>query len=134
MNFTKEEQALLIKNVKTVLKFVRTNVCPYLRSRYYLKFEDDPGHYPIMFIVDPGKKGSIEFTRGHNSIQYFLGDEYDNNRTRLERYQSGRRYNFWECFDEMFAFLQSWTDLKADLLKAVDKGKNIKNTLKSFTV
>ena len=97
MKFTENEKQTLTKNVKAVLDFVRAEVCPYIRDWQVLKFEDDPTHYPIMFIVNPGKNGTIEFTRGHRSTEYYLGDEYD------QPNLCGQRYNFWESYDEMFA-------------------------------
>ena len=131
MNFTDDEKKTMIENVKACLKYVRTNVTPYIRTHYILKFKDDPNHYPIMFIVNPGKTGAIEFTRGYNSTEYFLGDEYDDCIIHDDR---GHRQNFLKCFDEMFAFLKNWPKLKEELLLLVNRDKNIKNVLKNFTV
>lgn len=135
MNFTENEKQTLTKNVKAVLDFVRAEVCPYIRDRQVLKFEDDPTHYPIMFIVNPGKKGAIEFTRGFNSTEYCLGGDYDDMSVKYDlKEHPGHRHSFWECFDEMFAFIQNWRLLKSKLMEVVAHDKNISNTLNSFAV
>ena len=130
MRFTEAEKKMLTNNVKAVLDFVCKEACPYIRDQHILYFKDDPTHYPIMFIVKPttNKKGAIEFTRGHRSTEYYLGDEYD------QPHLGGCRYNFWESDNEMFAFLQNWKELKKQLMEIVDFEKQIGKTLESFTV
>ena len=72
MIFTIAEQQLIIKNVKTILEFVRAEVCPFIREFHTFKFNDDPSYKPIMFEISPGKRGALEFTRG-------LGVEFGSN-------------------------------------------------------
>jgi hypothetical protein len=129
--FTIEERKLLIKNINTILKYIRTEISPYLREFQIVKFEDNPSYREIMLIVDPGKDGKIEFTRGYNSTQYFINDEFDSKETI-----SDRRYrrSFFESFDEMYAFINDWHRIKMILTSEVEKNKSIKNNLENFQV
>ncbi len=129
--FTIEERKLLVKNIKTILKYIRTEIAPYLREFQIVKFEDNPSYREIMLIVDPGKDGRIEFTRGHNSTQYFINDEFDSESTKANRRS---RHNFFESYDEMYAFINDWSRIKMILTSRVEKNKSIKNNLENFQV
>jgi hypothetical protein len=129
--YTKEERELLVKNVKAVLNYVKNEISPFLREFEILKFEDHPRHYPIMFIVDPGKNPEIKFTRGSSSTQYYINDEFDSESTK-----SNRRYYRWffESYPEMHAFLENWQNMKRQLLNKIEANKSIKYNLKNFQV
>ena len=129
--FTIEERKLLVKNIKSILKYIRTEISPYLREFQIVKFEDNPSYREIMLIVDPGKTGRIEFTRGHNSTQYYINDDFDSMETiRNRRY----RHWFFESYDEMYAFINDWSRIKMILTSRVEKNKSIKNNLENFQV
>ena len=104
---------------------------PYLREFKLIKFDVAEREVPAMIIVDPGTAGKIEFTRGMNRTEYFLGDEYDDDYTKRHRHY---RQDFWKCFDVMYAFIEDWQRIKTILNANVDKSKNIKNDLENFQV
>jgi hypothetical protein len=131
MNFRTDEKELIIKNVKAILAYIRKDIAPYLRDFKLIKFDVTEGQVPAMIIVNPGTAGKIEFTRGMNRTEYFLGDEYDDDYTKRHRHY---RQDFWKCFDVMYAFIEDWQRIKMILNANVDKGKNIKNNLENFQV
>lgn len=131
MMFTDAEQLTLVKNTKAILDFVKTNASPFLRETQYLKFNDDPSHKEIMFIIHPGKNGAIEFSRGYNSSQYYLGDGYDSKSVKEER---RKRYNFFENYKAMFALIENWKYLKKCLMTQVEHDNNVSNVLNNFEV
>lgn len=132
-NFTLEERKTLVKNTNAILNFVRQNASPFLREMLILKFKDVPSYKEIMFIIHPGKKGNIEFSRGLNSTEYYLGDEYDSLSVKRER-EKRHRYNFFEEWDAMFALIENWSYLKKQLMNKVQYDSKISNVLNSFQV
>lgn len=132
MNFTIAEQQLIVKNVNSILEFVREEVCPFIREFRIFKFNDDPSNKPIMFEISPGKQGALEFTRGFDSCQYKLGKKYDPCHWSGEQLQ--KRYNLWDCYDVMYAFIENWPRLKKEIMAIVDHDKNVADTLNNFKV
>ena len=129
MKFRTDEKELIIKNVKAILAYIRKDIAPYLREFKLIKFNVAEREVPAMIIVDPGTTGKIEFTRGMNRTEYYLGDEYDDEYTKRHRHY---RQDFWKCFDVMYAFIEDWQRIKTILNANVDKSKNIKMTWKTF--
>ena len=132
MNFTTSEQQLIVKNVTSILEFVKKEVCPFIREFRIFKFNDDPTRHPIMFKVFPGKRGTVEFTRGYNFTQYKLGDPYDPYNWSNDELK--RRYDLWKEYDVMYAFIESWPGLKKEIMTVVEHDKNVSDTLNNFTV
>lgn len=131
MKFSTDEKELIIKNVKAILTYIRNDIAPYLRDFKLIKFDVAEGQVPAMIIVHPGKKGKIEFTRGMDRTEYYLGDEYDDDYIKSHRIY---RQNLWERFDVMYAFIEDWQRIKMILNANIDKSKNIKNELKNFQI
>lgn len=126
--FTENEYNTMVKNIKSIFEFVRTNICPYLRTTERIEYwpsnwrESGNPNLSYYFVVDPGKNGTMAIW-DTNSYTYYFDNEYDRLETKKSRAHYERCRNFWEYPKIMFLFLQRWPVIKMDLMDIIEKQK-----------
>lgn len=133
MNFTNAEKALIVKNVKSILDYIRNDIAPHLHEFQIIKFKFSEAEHvvPAMIIIEPGKNSNIEFTLGMNRTEFYLGDIYDSSYVKRNR---DHRQNLWERFDIMYGFIKNWPNIKFNLNQIIENDLKVKHTLESFEV
>jgi hypothetical protein len=133
MNFTNAEKGLIIKNVTSILDYIRNDIAPHLREFQIIKFKISESErvVPAMIIINPGKNANIEFTLGMNRTEFYLGDKYDSSYIKTHR---DCRQNLWERFDIMYWFIKNWPNIKFNLNQIIENDLNFKHTLENFEV
>ena len=129
MFFTDEEKKMLVENTKKIFNFLKDEVANNMRDDIYFDFLVRHGEKRLHIHVY--KDGSFAINRGFNSCEYCLGDGF---KTNYNLYCHGNPYKFFESYDEMFALIKNWQEIKAEIMPKIEKDKEVYSVLKEFEV
>ena len=124
--FTKAEKALIIKNAKGILEFIKKEAIPHLKTNMNFRYHIERGTKELVLNLYPGSSEPITMYRGHDYIFDPESKEAKSNSYNYFFYEGNVR--------EMMALLDGWIWTKEKILNQIEDDKRSVNFLNSFTV
>ena len=120
MIFTKEEKAKLIKNCRDVINYIKTEICPNLRSGVNFTFE-----------VSPRTKDLRVHIYSDGTMSIARSEQYSFKPVENNQY---RNFFYEENSEVQIVFLKNWPYMKERLFRQIEEDKNTIEFLNDFSV